>query len=116
MTATITTILEAAILEDIASGLYDKMLPSLEKAVSERLIVARSERDVTGYGIGDRVKFNSYCGTQYLRDREAVVVGIKKKKLMVRLEKPVGRFVRYVDGVATSVDISVPPSIVDLVL
>lgn len=116
MTSTLTTAIEAAILDDIASGLYDKMLPSLEKAVSERLIVARSERKVTEYGIGDRVKFNSYCGTQYLRDLEAVVVGIKKKKLMVKLEKPVGRFVRYVDGAATSVDISVPPSIVDLVL
>ena len=116
MTSTLTTALEAAILGDIASGLYDKMLPSLEKAVSERLIVARNAREITEYGIGDRVKFNSYCGTQYLRGREAVVVGIKKKKLMVSLEKPVGRFVRYVDGVPTSVDISVPPSIVDLVL
>lgn len=105
------------IMTDIASGIHDDFLADIEKAVSERLLVLRTARSAKEYGIGDRVKFNSYCGTKYLHGKEAVVTGIKQKKLTVRLDRPIGRFVRYdASGAPLSVDINVPPSIVDLVL
>lgn len=105
------------IIEDIKSGVHDKFLSEIEKAVAERLTQVRTTRSVNTYGLGDRVRFNTSCGTKYLHGHEAVVVGIKQKKLTVRLIKPVGRFVRYdASGQPTSVEVSVPPSIVDLVL
>lgn len=105
------------IIEDIKSGVHDGFLSEIEKAVAERLTQVRTARNVKQYGIGDKVRFNTYCGTKYLHGQEAVVVGIKQKKLTVRLVKPIGRFVRYdtVSGSAVPVDVSVPPSIVDLV-
>lgn len=105
------------VIEDIKAGVHDAFLNDIEKAVAERLIQVRTARSAREYGIGDRVKFNSYCGTKYLHGHEAVVTGIKQKKLTVRLDRPVGRFVRYdASGSPMSVDINVPPSIVDLVL
>lgn len=104
------------ILDDIASGRFDSVLTDVEKAVSERLTVVRASRKVTEYGVGDKVKFNTYCGTKYLHGREAMVVGFKGKKILVKLTAPVGRFVRYENGEAVPVEVSVPPSIVDLVL
>lgn len=105
------------VMTDIAAGVHDEFLADIEKAVAERLIQVRTQRNVKQFGLGDRVKFNSFCGTKYLHGHEAVVVGIKQKKLTVHLVKPVGRFVRYdaVSGAATPVNVDVPPSIVDLV-
>lgn len=111
-----TTMTTMTIIDDISTGRLDELLPQIEKALSERLMAVRSARKTTEYGVGDHVKFNTFCGTKYLHGREAVVVGFKNKKLMVKLVKPVGRFVRYVEGEAVSVEISVPPSIIDLVL
>lgn len=103
------------IIADINAGVHDSFLEEIEKAVAERLRHVRTARSAKEFGLGDRVRFNSFCGTKYLHGHEAIVVGIKQKKLTVKLDKPVGRFVRYVDGAAVSVDVSVPPSIVDLV-
>lgn len=106
-----------AIVEDIKSGAYDSLLSDIEKAVADRLTTVRTSRSAKEYGLGDKVRFNSYCGTKYLHGHEAVVTGIKQKKLTVRLIKPVGRFVRYDSaGNPSSAEIDVPPSIVDLVL
>lgn len=105
------------ILEEIKSGAHDKILADIEKAVADRLMAVRTSRSSKEYGLGDRVRFNSYCGTKYLQGHEAVVTGIKQKKLTVRLIKPVGRFVRYdAAGTPISSEVTVPPSIVDLVL
>jgi ribosomal protein L21E len=110
-----TTTTGALVLE-IELGLHDSELANLEKALTERLRVTRQSRTIKDYGVGDKVIFNSLCGTQYLQGATGVVVGLKQKKLLVKLDNPVGRFVRYSsDGKVESSSISVPTSIVDIV-
>lgn len=104
------------LIDEINAGMHDSILAELESAISTRLMTVRETRTAKDYGLGDKVKFNTYCGTKYLQGREAVVVGMKQKKLVVKMTNPVGRFVRYENGNAVSSDIVVPPSIVDLVL
>jgi ribosomal protein L21E len=89
-----TTTTGALVLE-IELGLHDSELANLEKALTERLRVTRQSRTINDYGVGDKVIFNSLCGTQYLQGATGVVVGLKQKKLLVKLDNPVGRFVRY---------------------
>jgi ribosomal protein L21E len=103
------------IITEIQSGKYDAELAEMEKAVSERLVAVRKSRSTSDYGIGARVKFNTFCGTKYLQGHTGSVVGLRGKKLLVTLDTPVGRFGRYEDGKLVSAQISVPPSIVDLV-
>ena len=105
-----------ALVLEIDLGLHDSELANLEKALTERLRVTRQSRTIKDYGVGDKVIFNSLCGTQYLQGATGVVVGLKQKKLLVKLDNPVGRFVRYSsDGKVESSNISVPTSIVDIV-
>jgi hypothetical protein len=105
------------ILKEIEAGMHDSILTELESAISTRLLTVRETRTAKDFGLGDKVRFNTYCGTKYLQGRDAVVVGMKQKKLVVKMTNPVGRFVRYDEkGDVVSSDIVVPPSIVDLVL
>jgi ribosomal protein L21E len=105
-----------ALVLEIELGVHDSELANLEKALTERLRVTRQSRTIKDYGVGDKVVFNSLCGTQYLQGATGVVVGLKQKKLLVKLDNPVGRFVRYLpDGKVESSSISVPTSIVDIV-
>lgn len=98
----------------IARGLFDADLTLMEEAISQRLTMIRKSAKITDFGVGDKVKVNSYCGTQYLRGATASVVGMKQKKLIIKLDAPVGRFVRVMaDGTMESSDIVVPPSILD---
>ena len=97
----------------------------LNKFISESGLCSRREADrfieqgnvfINGRkaNIGDKVKVNSYCGTQYLRGSTATVIGMRQKKLLIKLDAPVGRFVRTMaDGTRESSDIVVPPSILD---
>jgi hypothetical protein len=70
---------------------------------------------VKKFEVGDRVKFNSHCGTEYLRDRSAVVTEVGQARITVAFEEPIGRFVRVENGLAKPVEVEVPPTIVDLV-
>jgi hypothetical protein len=98
----------------IARGVFDKELAQMEEAIAQRLTIVRKSAKMADFGIGDKVKVNSYCGTQYLRGSTATVVGIRQKKLLIKLDAPVGRFVRTMaDGTKESSDIVVPPSILD---
>lgn len=101
--------LEAQILR----GVYDAELAVMQAAVAERLMAVRKSTKITDFGVGDKVKVNSYCGTQYLRGSTATVIGRNRTKLVIKLDRPVGRFIRMVNGVAESSDISVPPTILD---
>lgn len=112
-----TTKIPASLLETmISSGDYDADLDIISQAVNERLMKNRASRKNADFGIGDRVKFNDFCGTKYLRGHTAKVVGKKKTKVVVRLEAPTGRFVRIGPNGPESVDVTVPPSIIDLVV
>jgi hypothetical protein len=93
---------------------YEEM-SELALTIDSKLSSSRTARTISSYGVGDKVKFNSLCGTKYLHGETAIVTGSARTKLIVKLEKPIGRFVRTIDGKAESVDIRVPPSIVDLV-
>ena len=104
------------LVREIELGVHDNDLANLEKALTERLRATRQARTIKDYGVGDKVVFNSLCGTQYLQGATGVVVGLKQKKLLVKLDSPMGRFVRYSsDGKVESSSISVPTSIVDIV-
>jgi hypothetical protein len=86
----------------------------MEQAITERLTTIRKSAKMNDLGVGDKVKVNSSSGTQYLRGSSATVIGMRQKKLLIKLDAPVGRFVRTMaDGTRESSDIVVPPSILD---
>jgi ribosomal protein L21E len=99
----------------IQAGKLDAGLSDLQDAIDSRLKEIRVTRTVDQYGVGDTVIFNDLTGTKYVQGRTAKVVGKTRAKLLVKLDSPVGRFARMVDGNLESVEIKVPPSIVDLV-
>ncbi len=102
------------IIEQINSGAVDKDLGAIGTAVRDRLTVVRSTIKNTDFGLGDKVRFNDGCGTRYLIGQTATVVGRKKIKLVVKLDKPVGRFTRVMpNGTVESASVTVPLSIVD---
>lgn len=104
------------IIRQVEAGVFDAELDNLEKAVQARVMQVRKSRTKADFGIGAKVKFNSFCGTKYLHGMTATVVDLKQKKLVVTLDNPVGRFARYrADGTVESSRVTVPPSIVDLV-
>lgn len=96
-------------------GTFDADLDGLMRAIQARMTTLRKSRTVDDYELGCTVVFNDYCGTKYMRGHRATVVSRGRTKLTVVLERPVGRFVRLENGVARSVEIKVPPSIVDVV-
>lgn len=98
----------------ILAGDLDADLEKLSTLITSTLNSKRVSRTPAVYGIGDRVRFNSLCGTKYLHGQTAIVTGKARSKIIVKLERPMGRFIRMENGLATSVDIRVPPSIVDL--
>jgi hypothetical protein len=97
----------------VMSGDFDADLEKLSKLIENRISTKRSSRSINDYGIGDRVRLNSMCGTKYLQGHTAVVTGKGRTKLIVKLESPTGRFLRFENGVKTSVDIKVPLMIID---
>jgi ribosomal protein L21E len=99
----------------IQAGTFDASLNDIQDAIENRLKEIRVTRTVDQYGVGDTVIFNDLTGTKYVQGHTAKVVGKSRTKLLVKLETPVGRFGRMVDGKLESVEIKVPPSIVDLV-
>jgi hypothetical protein len=101
------------ILDEITSGTYDAVLEEIQKAAKARQISMRSSRTSGEYLVGDRVIFNDYCGTKYIRGHTAVIVNKKKTKVVVRLENPVGRFAAMSNGKVESKLITVPVSIID---
>lgn len=110
---TVTT--TRSIAADIEYGALDSELADIARAVKSRQEALRSTRTVMDFPLGASVMINDYCGTQYLRGEKATVTGRKRTKLVIQLDRPSGRFVKLVDGVAHSVDITVPTAIVDLV-
>ena len=109
------TLNSSTVLAAINAGEFDNELSSIIEAANKRMAVVRSTRTIKDFGLGDKVKFNNSCGTAYVRGLTATVVGIRQKKIVVKLDTPVGRFAKYEDGKTVSADIVVPTAIVDLV-
>lgn len=102
---------------EITSGTYDSDLIKLKDAIDARLKANRASRTLADFNIGDTVVFNDLTGTRYMVGRKATVTGMKQKKVVVRLETPVGRFahINPVTGKEESANITVPVAIIDLV-
>jgi len=101
--------------EAILAGELDEALGSLKSAIETRQAQIRSVAKPTDFGIGDKVVFNNSCGTRYLVGHTATITGMKRTKVVVKLDKPMGRFARIVNGEQVSADITVPISIIDAV-
>ena len=101
------------VLEQINSGAFDSDLSRFSKEVETRLAEVRKTRVNDDYMVGDKVRFNNYCGTRYLVGETATVVGHKKVKLIVKLDNPQGRFARESGSGLVSANITVPVGIVD---
>lgn len=97
------------IIASIEAGKFDKDLAKIQTALANR----RSVMSIDAFNIGDRVVFNDQCGTRYLVGQTAVVTGMKRSKIVVELDRPIGRFVRYSNGQPISASIVVPTGIVD---
>jgi ribosomal protein L21E len=98
------------------SGILDKDLVKVKDAVDARMKKVRATQTTRDFGIGDSVRFNDSCGTRYVIGHTGKVVGIRQKKIVVKLDVPVGRFAKYLpNGEVVSTEIVVPTSIVDLV-
>lgn len=97
----------------IKLGVYDHDIRNIAKEANQRLAAIRKMRTTSEFAIGDAVEINTLSGTQYLHGKRGVVVGKSRVRLQVQLHEPTGRFVRYVNGEASSVPINAHPSIVD---
>jgi hypothetical protein len=102
------------IINNIKSGLHDSILTELNAVINARLALVRGSRTVSEFGIGDRVQFNSLCGTRYLIGATGQITGRRRTKVVVILDKPTGRFVRHTSEGPVSAEITVPTSIIDL--
>lgn len=103
------------IIVQIEAGIHDKDLVAMQHAVSARLASLRGGMTISDFGIGDRIIFNSLCGTRYLIGETGQVVGKRRTKVVVKLDKPTGRFVRNTSEGPVSADITVPTAIIDRV-
>lgn len=93
------------VVKDIRNGRFDEKLGVIARAVRERQRVMGLER-FASMQIGQKVRFVSEARPTYLAGLPATVVGKKSTKLMVRLERPVGK---YRGG-----DIKVPGNLVEV--
>lgn len=109
-----TTTTSYQIVKEILAGEHDEELANIMRAIADRQIALRGTVTLSNFGIGDRVKFNSSCGTRYLIGHTAQVVGKRRTKVVVQLDKPVGRFVRMTADGPVSAEITVPLAIIDL--
>lgn len=110
---TVSTLEIEAVKAAITSGELDKDLGALSTVVESRLATLRASKSATDFGIGDKVRFNNNCGTRYLVGETARVTGMKRTKIVVQLDKPMGRFARHTANGVESANITVPISIVD---
>lgn len=98
----------------VQSGEFDDYLAVINKTIADRLAASRRSRTATDFNIGDRVVLNDLCGTRYLVGAQATVISKKRTKVVIKLDKPTGRFVRIgSDGSPESSDITVPVTILD---
>lgn len=103
-------------LTQLNDGMYDDDLEALKQAIKDRQTTTRESRSIADYKMGQRVVFNDYCGTKYMRGQTGVVVNRYRTKLLVKLDRPVGRFsTTDASGIVEGAEVKAPPSILDLV-
>jgi hypothetical protein len=108
-----STLLTKTMIDEITAGEHDKELSSILAAANARMDAIRATKTVAEFGIGDKVRINDKCGTRYLVGHIATVVGIKRTKIVIKLDTPTGRFARVTADGVVSADVVVPIGIVD---
>lgn len=117
------------ILLAIESGLLDDYLRTIVRVANDRIVsispgttptpptppVTAVGLTIDDLGLGDSVRFNARCGTKYLIGATARVVGFKRTKVVVKIDKPKGRFARVTPDGVVSVDVTVPTAILERV-
>lgn len=102
------------LVSQIEAGTYDADLAKIQAAVEKRISQLRNTRTLNDFNVGDRVVFNNLTGTRYMVGQYATIVSKRQKKLVVKLETPMGRFAKITPtGQVVSAEIVVPPSIID---
>ena len=74
-------------------------------------------KTIGDFAVGDRVVFNSRCGTKYLVGTGGTVTALRRTKILVTPDAPIGRFSRKrADGTEYAPPVVVPTGIVDKVI
>lgn len=84
-----------AILDAIANGELDLHVEALAEAVSRRIELLQAAREAVLMATirkGDRVRINHSARPLYLHGEPATVIGLADDTVIVRLDRPVGRF------------------------
>jgi hypothetical protein len=84
-----------AVVEAIARGELDEELGVLGAVINERvrlLATARSMTTLASLRVGDRVRINHSAKPNYLNGQAGTVTGWAGQKVVVQLDRPVGRF------------------------
>jgi len=84
-----------AVVEVIARGELDGELAVLGAVINQRvrlLATARSMTALASLRVGDRVQINHSAKPNYLHGQAGTVTGWAGQKVVVRLDRPVGRF------------------------
>ena len=104
----------ALLKEDVDLGKLDPYLADIVASCQARLDKIRMSKTTADFSIGDRIRINERCGAKALVGCEGAVIGKKRLKVVVKLDKPAGKyFVIRPDGTRESSDITVPLSILD---
>jgi hypothetical protein len=97
-----------AIIDTIANGELDLHVEALAEVVSRRLELLRAARDALLMATlrrGDRVQINHSACPLYLHGELATVIGSADDTVVVRLDRPVGRF--------TNGEVRCPPGVLE---
>lgn len=104
------------VLKAIESGRLDGDLFNIDNAVVERREKIRVTAKVDDYLIGDRVRVNTKASPAYIHGELGTIVGKARTKLLMRFDRPVGRFSSVDEnGISHGVEVKVPLSIIDKV-
>ncbi|MGH2708105.1 MAG: hypothetical protein ACRDJK_07395 [Actinomycetota bacterium] len=97
-----------AIIDAIANGELDLHVEALAEVASrrvERLRAAREAVLMATLRTGDRVQINHSARPLYLHGQPATVIGLAQDTVVVRLDRPVGRF--------TNGEVRCPPGVLE---
>lgn len=79
------------IIKDIRDGVYDDQLENLTDAISRRKDYQNALKFFS-FNVGDRVRYVSSVSPKYLAYKPGTIVEINRKRVVVKLDNPVGRF------------------------
>lgn len=86
---------ERLLLDQIAAGALDPHLVAIADAVRARdqlLHTISSHKALAMLNVGDRVQINARISPQYLRGIHGVIVELDEHTVLVRMNRPIGRF------------------------